>query len=85
MPEATGRRLGKAMMAATLEQAFAGRPDRVWLHTCTHDHPAAVPFYMACGFTPYATGVEVLDDPRLDGTLPRDAAPHVAVLERDRA
>ena len=81
VPEAVGRGLGRRMMAAALERAFAGGPGRVWLHTCTHDHPAAVPFYMACGFTPYATGVEVLDDPRLAGILPRDAAPQVALLE----
>lgn len=86
VPEAVGHGLGRRMMATTLALAFAGgptgiRPERLWLHTCTHDHPAAVPFYMACGFVPYATGVEVLDDPRLDGLLPRDAAPHVPILE----
>lgn len=81
VPDAVGRGLGRRMMAAALARAFAGEPERVWLHTCTHDHPAAVPFYRSCGFTPYATGVEVLDDPRLSGLLPRDAAPHVPVLE----
>ena len=81
VPEAVGRGLGRRMMAAALRHAFADGPERVWLHTCTHDHPAAVPFYMACGFVPYATGVEVLDDPRLAGLLPRDAAPQVALLE----
>ena len=81
VPEATGRRLGRRMMAATLEHAFAARPERVWLHTCTHDHPAAVGFYKACGFVADAAGIEVLDDPRLAGILPRDAAPHVALLE----
>ncbi|WP_374446262.1 GNAT family N-acetyltransferase [Stella sp.] len=80
VPEATGRGLGRRMMAATLAHAFAGGPERVWLHTCTHDHPAAVPFYLACGFAAYATGVEVLDDPRLAGLLPPDAAPHVPLL-----
>jgi GNAT superfamily N-acetyltransferase len=85
VPEATGQGLGRRMMAATLDEAFARRPERVWLHTCTHDHPAAIRFYMSCGFTPYATGVEVLDDPRLAGILPRDAAPHVALLEPDGA
>ena len=80
VPEAVGHGLGRRMMAATLARAFAGGPGRVWLHTCTHDHPAAVPFYVSCGFVPYATGVEVLDDPRLAGLLPLDAAPQVPVL-----
>ncbi len=80
VPEATGRGLGRPMMAATLDRAFALSPERVWLHTCTHDHPAAVAFYKSCGFVAYATGVEVLDDPRLAGILPREAAPGVALL-----
>ncbi len=84
VPEAVGHGLGRRMMAAALEHAFALRPERVWLHTCTHDHPAAVTFYEACGFVPYATGVEVLDDPRLTGLLPRDTAPRVARIGERR-
>ncbi|MCC7274353.1 MAG: GNAT family N-acetyltransferase [Alphaproteobacteria bacterium] len=80
VPEAVGRGLGRPMMAAALARAFAFRPQRVWLHTCTHDHPGAVAFYRRCGFVPYATGVEVLDDPRLTGVLPREAAPQVALI-----
>jgi hypothetical protein len=28
------------------------RPERVWLHTCTLDHPAALPNYLKRGFRP---------------------------------
>lgn len=84
VPQAVGRGLGRALMAAALARAW--RPDtaRVWLHTCSHDHPGALRFYQSCGFTPYATGIEIYDDPRLTGVLPRSAAPHVPLIERRR-
>ena len=80
-PEATGQRLGRRMMAAALDLAWASGPERVWLHTCTLDHPAAPRFYRACGFVPYAAGFEIMPDPRLTGQLPRDAAPQVPMVE----
>ena len=80
-PEATGRKLGRRVMAAALALAWRAAPDRVWLHTCSFDHPAAVRFYSGCGFVPTATGFEIMDDPRLGGELPRDAAPHVALID----
>jgi hypothetical protein len=52
----------------------------VWVHTCTLDHPAALGFYIKSGFTPFHRAIETFADPRLDGTLPVDAAPHVPSL-----
>ncbi len=80
-PDATGRKLGRRVMAAALALAWRTAPDRVWLHTCSFDHPAAARFYSGCGFVPYATGFEIMADPRLDGQLPRDAAPHVPLID----
>lgn len=80
-PDTTGRGLGRRMMEAALQRAWAEDPERVWLHTCNFDHPAALRFYEACGFKPYATGFEIMDDPRLNGSLPRSAAPHVPLIE----
>lgn len=57
------------------------RIERFWVHTCTFDHPNALGFYQRAGFTPYAFMVEVADDPRFSGHLPRDAAPHVPLIE----
>jgi GNAT superfamily N-acetyltransferase len=68
------------LMGRALERAFGGGTRRVWLHTCTFDHPAAVPFYLKCGFRPYKFAIEVTDDPRLSGRLPEAAAPHVALI-----
>jgi GNAT superfamily N-acetyltransferase len=79
-PGATGKRLGGAMMAEALRLAWRPETLRVWLHTCTLDHPAALTFYRRCGFTPFARSIEVVDDPRLSGVLPRSAAPHIPII-----
>jgi GNAT superfamily N-acetyltransferase len=54
---------------------------RLWLHTCTLDHPAALPFYQRAGFRAFRRQIEVEDDPRLDGSAPRGVAKHVPVIE----
>jgi GNAT superfamily N-acetyltransferase len=47
-----GRGLGKAMLTRAAQEAWARRPIRVWLHTCTLDSPQALPNYLARGFVP---------------------------------
>jgi len=79
-PEAMGKRLGRPFMAALLDRAWDGSAARVWLHTCNLDAPAALSFYMKCGFRPYKQAIEVADDPRVRGILPEDAAPHVPII-----
>jgi GNAT superfamily N-acetyltransferase len=74
-PEAIGKGLGRRFMNALLDRAWTGSTRRVWLHTCTLDSPAALPFYLKCGFRPFKRAIEVADDPRLRGILPEDAAP----------
>ena len=51
LPEFTGRGLGGHLLTAAVERAWAHGADRVWLHTCTLDHPAALPNYLRRGFT----------------------------------
>ncbi|MEM7643629.1 MAG: GNAT family N-acetyltransferase [Pseudomonadota bacterium] len=67
---------GRWLMNHALDRVFA-RVDRVTVHTCTLDHPAALPFYLRTGFRIVRQEVEILADPRLNGTLPADAGPHV--------
>jgi GNAT superfamily N-acetyltransferase len=69
------------LMHYALELSWSRRIKRLWLHTCSFDHPAAVPFYQRAGFRAFRRQVEVEDDPRLDGTAPRDVAKHVPVIE----
>lgn len=45
-----GQGLGKWFLQWTIDQAWSYRPKRFWLHTCTLDHPAALPNYQKAGF-----------------------------------
>jgi GNAT superfamily N-acetyltransferase len=78
-----GTGAGRFLMNRALELAWSRRPRRLTVHTCTLDHPNALGFYLRSGFVPYARSLEIADDPRLAGILPRDAAPHVPIVERD--
>jgi GNAT superfamily N-acetyltransferase len=75
-----GRGAGRWLMNRALERAWARPIRRLWVHTCTLDHPDALAFYVRSGFTPYRRQVEVMPDPRLAGLLPRGAAAHVPIL-----
>lgn len=51
VPEAMGQGLGRWLLQRALEIAWASAPTRVILNTCTLDGPAALPNYLARGFT----------------------------------
>jgi GNAT superfamily N-acetyltransferase len=76
-----GSGAGRWLMNRALEIAWSRPIGRVWVHTCTFDHPAALAFYQRSGFRPFRQQIEIADDPRLDGTVPRDVARHVPVIE----
>ena len=76
-----GSGAGRWLMNRALELSWSRPIMRVWVHTCTFDHPMALTFYQRSGFRPFRRQVEVADDPRLDGTAPRDVAKHVPVIE----
>jgi GNAT superfamily N-acetyltransferase len=79
--EEIGRGAGRFLMDQAIARAWARPIRRLWVHTCTFDHPAALGFYRRSGFRPYAFMVEIAEDPRLAGHLPRDAGPHVPLIE----
>ncbi len=81
VPEAIGGGAGRYMMGQALARAWSQPIKRLWVHTCNFDHPGAIGFYVKSGFRPYAFEVEIADDPRLSGKLPRHAAPHVPLIE----
>jgi GNAT superfamily N-acetyltransferase len=76
-----GTGAARFLMNRALERAWSSDVRRVWVHTCTFDHPSAVAFYQRSGFRPFRRQIEVADDPRLDGTLSRTAAKHVPMIE----
>ncbi len=55
LPKFLGRGLGKHLLTCATEQAWADGANRVWLHTCTLDDPAALPNYLRRGFRPFKT------------------------------
>lgn len=80
VPELAGKGHGRWMMGQALALGWRKGIERVWVHTCTLDHPSALGFYIRSGFTPFAREVETFDDPRLTGHLPIEAAPHIPML-----
>lgn len=80
VPGAIGHGLGHWLMDEAIARAFA-RSNRLWLHTCNFDHPKALAFYLRAGFRIYATGFEIMPDPRATGLLPPTAAPHVPFVK----
>jgi GNAT superfamily N-acetyltransferase len=73
VPEAIGTGAGRFLLDAAIAQAFARPIARLTVHTCTLDHPGAVAFYVRSGFAPWKRAIEIHDDPRLAGLLPREA------------
>jgi GNAT superfamily N-acetyltransferase len=53
LPEFIGQGLGKYFLQWTIDKAWSYGPSRFWLHTCTLDHPAALPNYLKAGFRIY--------------------------------
>ncbi|MEO6218377.1 MAG: GNAT family N-acetyltransferase [Sphingomonas sp.] len=80
IPELAGQGHGRWLMAEALGRGWRKGIERVWVHTCTLDHPSALNFYRASGFTAIARTVETFVDPRTIGILPPDAAPQIPLL-----
>ena len=69
-PKFIGRGLGGALLTNALEEAWRLWPKRVWVHTCTLDHPNALANYQARGMKIYK--VETREAPSSsDSSVPR--------------
>jgi GNAT superfamily N-acetyltransferase len=53
MPAFVGTGLGGHLLTVALRTAWGRGPARVWLHTCSLDHPAAMGNYLARGMKAY--------------------------------
>lgn len=54
-PEFIGRGFGGSLLTHAIQSGFAWQANRVWVHTCTQDHPNALTNYTARGMTLYKT------------------------------
>ncbi len=62
-----GQGLGGFALTATIERAWAMSASRVWVHTCTLDHPSALVNYQARGFRMYKQETKPEDLPPAPG------------------
>lgn len=70
LPQFIGQGLGLPLAQAAIQQAQQWQANRVWLHTCSADHPSALVNYQRAGFviTDIQHSTEALpslNDPRL--------------------
>jgi GNAT superfamily N-acetyltransferase len=80
VPELSGKGHGRWLLSQAVHLAWREGVNRVHVHTCSLDHPAALGAYRRAGFVPYKRTVERFPDPRLLGVLPPDCAPQVPLL-----
>jgi GNAT superfamily N-acetyltransferase len=83
-PELAGQGHGRWLMALAMQLAWRPGVAFVRVNTCTIDHPLALGFYRAQGFTAVSRALETFPDPRALGLLPESAAPHVPYLATSR-
>lgn len=58
IPDFIGRGLGRYFLDWGIWAAWTPAPKRLWLHTCTLDHPSALPLYQQAGFVAYMQQLE---------------------------
>lgn len=75
-----GQGHGKWLLARAVELAWRESVNRVHVHTCSLDHPAALPAYLKAGFKPLRRAIERFPDPRLLGILPQDCGPQAPLF-----
>jgi GNAT superfamily N-acetyltransferase len=63
LPAFIGRGIGKRLLDFTLRRAWAQGPERVWVHTCSLDGPAALPTYQGRGLEIYEERIEQISVP----------------------
>lgn len=80
LPELSGKGHGRWLLAEAVRHAWREGIERVHVHTCSLDHPAALSAYRRAGFSPYKRAIERFPDPRLLGILPLESAPQIPVV-----
>ena len=63
LPQFVGRGLGGMLLTAAARRGWEMGARRVWVHTCSHDHPNALAAYQARGFGVFLTETETVELP----------------------
>lgn len=64
VPKFIGKGVGPTLLRAAVDDAWRRTPRRLWVHTCSLDHPKALRCYERAGFVPYDRVVRRIRDPR---------------------
>lgn len=64
IPDYIGLGLGGYLLNWSIDTAWSREPRRLWVNTCTLDHPAALTVYQKAGFKPYDQETIRIKDPR---------------------
>ncbi|ABG30629.1 N-acetyltransferase [Roseobacter denitrificans] len=80
-PALIGMGAGRCLMNEAIMRAWARPISLLHVHTCTLDSPQALDFYRRSGFTPVRQEVEIDDDPRILGILPRTAGANIPIFD----
>lgn len=59
LPSFIGRGLGAELLSGAVERAWNRSPRRVWVHTCSLDHPRALQNYQSRGFSIFRSDEEI--------------------------
>jgi ribosomal protein S18 acetylase RimI-like enzyme len=70
VPRFIGHGLGGFLLGRAVDEVWRRGAKRLWVHTCTLDHPRALALYQKAGFVPYKQETKVIDDPRALGLIP---------------
>lgn len=80
IPDFIGRGLGTFFLSHVVRTQWMDALDGMVVDTCDWDHPKAFVTYQKAGFEPVAQQRVVVDDPRMDGTLPQSAGPQIPIV-----
>lgn len=72
LPAFIGQGLGGHLLTMAVERAWQ-LGERVWVHTCSLDHPAALPAYKARGFVEFRRTVVEITQPLLPEAVRAEA------------
>ena len=64
MPQFIGRGLGPWLLDWAIREGWRHAPQRLFVNTCTLDHPRALAMYQRAGFTPFRQETKTIRDPR---------------------
>lgn len=81
MPAFTGRKLGPYLLGRAIQQGAQRGCTHMNVNTCTLDHPRALALYERMGFAIIKELDYLTLDPRLDGTIEKEAAPHIPLAK----